>query len=143
MCFRFYSNTLDSSLMEQHYRLDHLICQGGFGAVYNGYKQDSNEVVVIKIVEKRIKGRNYWKEIHFLSRLKHYESIVKIIDHFDTSEKIFLVFEKNHGMIDLFDYIVSEGVLKEEVARKIFVQILNAIMLCTEEGIFMKMMKEM
>ena len=52
--------------MEQHYRLDHLICQGGFGAVYIGYKQDSNEVVVIKIVEKRIKGRNYLKEIHFL-----------------------------------------------------------------------------
>ena len=50
---------------------------------------------------------------------------MKIIDHFDTSEKIFLVFEKNHGMIDLFDYIVSEGVLKEEVERKFFVQILN------------------
>ena len=90
----FYSHTLDPSLMEQHYRLDYLICQGGFGAVYNGYKQDSNEEVVIKSVEKRIKGRNYLKEIHFLSRLKHYESIVKIIDHFDTSEKIFLVFEK-------------------------------------------------
>ena len=138
----FHSHTLDPSLMEQHYRLDYLICQGGFGAVYNGYKRDSKEEVVIKSVEKRIKGRNYLKEIHFLLRLKHYESIVKIKDHFITSEKIFLVFEKNHGMIDLFDYIVSEGALKEEVARKFFVQILNAIMLCTEEGILHGDIKE-
>ena len=38
-------------------------------------------------------------------------------------------------MIDLFDYITAEGNLNEKVSRKIFIQILNAIMLCTEEGI--------
>ena len=80
--------------MEEHYRLDHLISQGGFGAVYNGYKQEDNKEVVIKCVDKRIKGRNYAKEIHFLSKLKHHESIVKIIDYFITHEKIVLVFEK-------------------------------------------------
>ena len=44
--------------MEQHYILNHLICQGGFGVVYNGYKKDDNKEVVIKSVDKRIKGRN-------------------------------------------------------------------------------------
>ena len=53
--------------MEEHYRLDHLICQSGFGAVFNEYKQEDNKEVVIKCVDKRIKGRNYSKEIHFLS----------------------------------------------------------------------------
>ena len=38
-------------------------------------------------------------------------------------------------MIDLFDYITAEGNLNEKVSRKIFIQILNTIMLCTEEGI--------
>ena len=45
--------------MEEHYRLDHLISQGGFGVVYNGYKQEDYKEVVIKCVDKRIKGRNY------------------------------------------------------------------------------------
>ena len=75
------------------------------------------------------------KKIHFLSKLKHYENIVKIIDYFITHEQLALVFEKNYGMIDLFDYITAEGNLNEKVARKSFVQILKAIMLCTEEGI--------
>ena len=128
--------------MEEHYRLDHLISQGGFGAVYNGYKQEDNKEVVIKCVDKRIKGRNYAKEIYFLSKLKHHESIVKLKDYFITHEHIALVFEKNYGMIDLFDYITAEGNLNEKVSRKIFIQILNAIMVCTEEGILHGDLKE-
>ena len=60
---------------------------------------------------------------------------MKLIDYYITHEQIALVFEKKYGMIDLFDYITAEGNLNEKVSRKIFVQILNAIMLCTEEGI--------
>ena len=55
--------------MEKHYRFDHLICQGGFGVVPNAYRKNDNEEVIIKSVDKRIKGRNYLKEIHFLSKL--------------------------------------------------------------------------
>ena len=47
--------------MELYYILNRLICQGGFGVVYNGYKKDDNKEVVIKSVDKRIKGRNYSK----------------------------------------------------------------------------------
>ena len=57
-------------------------------------KKDDNKEVVIKSVDKRIKGRNYLKEIYFLSKLKHHENIVKIIDYYITHEKIFIVFEK-------------------------------------------------
>ena len=42
--------------MEEHYRFDHLICRGGFGVVYNAYRKDDNEEVIIKSVDKRIKG---------------------------------------------------------------------------------------
>ena len=48
--------------MEEHYRLDHLISQDGFGAVYNGYKQEDNKEVAIKYVDKRIKGKKYAKK---------------------------------------------------------------------------------
>ena len=81
--------------MELHYILNRLICQGGFGVVYNGYKKDDNKEFVIKGVDKRIKGGNYSKEIYFLSKLKHHENIVKIIDYYITHEKIFIVFEKS------------------------------------------------
>ena len=79
-------------------------------AVYNGYKQEDNKEVVIKCVDKRIKGRNYSKEIHFFSKLKHHENVVKIIDYFVTHEKIDLVFEKQYGMIDLFDTLLLKGI---------------------------------
>ena len=45
-------------------------------------------------------------------------------------------------MIDLFDYIAWKGNLNEKVSRKIFVQILNAIMLYAEEGILHGDLKE-
>ena len=41
--------------MEQYHRLDHLLCQGVFGAVYKGYKKDSNDEIVDKSVVKRSK----------------------------------------------------------------------------------------
>ena len=71
-----------------------MICQGGFGVVYNAYRKDDNEEVIIKSVDKRIEIRNYVKEIYFLSKLKHHENIVKIIDCFVTHEKMFIVFLK-------------------------------------------------
>ena len=45
-------------------------------------------------------------------------------------------------MIDLFDYITAEGNLNEKASRKIFIQILNAIMVCTEKGILHGDLKE-
>ena len=128
--------------MEKHYILNHLICEGGFGVVYNGYKKDGNKEVVIKSVDKKIMGRNYSKEINFISKLKHHENIVKIIDYFVTHEKIVLAFEKNYGMMDLFEYINNEVNLNETPARKIFVQILNGIKQCTEEGVLHGDIKE-
>ena len=61
--------------MEEHYRFDHLICRSGFGVVYNEYRKDDNEEVIIKSEDKRIKGGNYLKEIYFLSKLKRHENI--------------------------------------------------------------------
>ena len=44
--------------------------------------------------------------------------------------------------MDLFDYITWERNLNETTTRKIFVQILNGIMYCTEEGVLHGYIKE-
>lgn len=45
---------------------------------------------------------------------------MKIIDYYITHEKLFIVFEKKYGMMDLFDYIAWEGNLNEKMARKLY-----------------------
>ena len=119
----------------EHYRFSSLLGQGGFGDVYNAYNKSNSEEVVIKITEKKIRGRNYLSEFYFLKKLQHQDSIVRIIDCYVSPKRVFIVFEKNPGMIDMFEYINIHGCFEEEKAQKIFAQVVDVVMMCANEGV--------
>ena len=117
------------------YKFGDLLGKGGFGAVYNGLRKEENKEVIIKAVEKRNRGRDYLNEVYFLQKLKHLDIIVQIIEHFQALDMIYIVFEKTDGMMDLFDFICLHGRLTEMTAKIIFKQVLDATLVCVNEGV--------
>lgn len=94
-------------------------------------------IVAIKIIKIRKIKSNFesvMKEIKMLKEVSH-PDIVKIIDIYRDSKKLYLVMEYIRGE-ELFDFIVARGTLEETQARVIIdqlvkiVQYLNSINIC-------------
>eukprot|EP01135_Chromosphaera_perkinsii_P009356 Nk52_evm32s1737 gene=Nk52_evmTU32s1737 len=114
------------------------IGSGGFAKVRKGVHKVTGEPVAIKIVNKAVlKGptakNRLVNEIEAMKTLNH-ENICELYGVIETENSVYLLLEYAPGG-ELFDYIVSRGKLKEVEARKYFVQILNALNYCHQNGI--------
>lgn len=120
------------------YSIGEAIAEGSFGVVKEAMNTRSNLKVAVKIIRKDAsefvtdKIPN-WREIEILQKLNH-PNIVKMLDTFQTSEKMYIFMEHIEGR-SLKDIILTTE--QPLATRKYyFKKIASAILYCHEMGIF-------
>ncbi|KAJ3087010.1 MAP/microtubule affinity-regulating kinase 3 [Quaeritorhiza haematococci] len=115
------------------YVLKKTIGQGTFGKVKLAEHVRTKDLAAIKIIEKANvktqKQKNSVQREVRLMKLLHHPHIVEVKDIIETDEHIFMIMEYASGG-ELFDYIVSNGMVKEKESRAFFRQILSAVDYC-------------
>ena len=121
-----------------NYRLGRTLGIGSFSKVKVGIHESTRKKVAIKILNKK-KLRSMEmeakveSEIAILASLAH-PHIIRLYEVIRTQSDIFVVMEYV-ARGELFDYIVTNGRLKESEARKYFQQIICGIEYCHYKGI--------
>lgn len=106
--------------------------EGSFGKVKLAIHQVSGQQVALKIISRRklitrdMAGR-IEREIQYLQLLRH-PHIIKLYTVITTPSEIVMVLE--YAGNELFDYIVQNGKMAEDKARKFFQQIVCAVEYC-------------
>ena len=123
----------DERRFSRNYEIIDLLKKSANGVIYEGRHIRSNTVVIIKQIPRgtvteyiNVKGRDIPSEIYY--QFKAYEAsktVIKPIDWFEKSSSFVLVMEKMENSIDLFEFSKIYGAIAEELAREIFVQILE------------------
>jgi carbon catabolite-derepressing protein kinase len=114
------------------YTIVRTLGEGSFGKVKLATHQVSGQKVALKIINRKklvtrdMAGR-IEREIQYLQLLRH-PHIIKLYTVITTPTEIIMVLEYAGG--ELFDYIVSNGRLPEDKARKFFQQIVCAVEYC-------------
>lgn len=109
--------------------------EGAFGVVYLGTDNNTGEKRAVKVIE-RSKIRNFqrfYNEVNSLKTLDH-PHIIKLFEIYEDKTHVFLVQELCTGG-ELFDFIVEQEFLTEEMAAKIFSQIIQSILYCHKNRI--------
>ena len=107
------------------------IGSGGFAKVFLALHIPTGEKVAIKILNKlmfKVGSENHkllQREISILKCVKH-QNVIKLYEVMETPQKIYLVMELCENG-ELFDYILSNVKLNENIALNFFHQIINAI----------------
>ncbi|KAF1931180.1 serine threonine protein kinase SNF1p [Didymella exigua CBS 183.55] len=114
------------------YTIVRTLGEGSFGKVKLATHQVSGQKVALKIINrKRLVTRDMAgrieREIQYLQLLRH-PHIIKLYTVITTPTEIIMVLEYAGG--ELFDYIVNNGRLQEDKARKFFQQIVCAVEYC-------------
>ena len=143
------NNSVNSNREHHEYVVGELLGQGGFGHVYSGQRKPDNLEVVIKEVKKderyrrdNVNNNALPLEIQLMLRVQHVPGCVKILDFFDDGDKYYIVMEKLRKTMDLFDYITERGRLEEEEARKMFLEIVETVRGCRDQGVLHRDIKD-
>ncbi|KAF2682938.1 serine threonine protein kinase-like protein SNF1p [Lentithecium fluviatile CBS 122367] len=127
-------NTRESKTSQRlgQYTIVKTLGEGSFGKVKLATHGVSGQKVALKIINrKRLVTRDMAgrieREIQYLQLLRH-PHIIKLYTVITTQTEIIMVLEYAGG--ELFDYIVSNGRLAEDKARKFFQQIVCAVEYC-------------
>ncbi|KAF2832433.1 Pkinase-domain-containing protein [Ophiobolus disseminans] len=128
------SKSRDSKASQRlgQYTIVKTLGEGSFGKVKLATHQVSGQKVALKIINrKRLVTRDMAgrieREIQYLQLLRH-PHIIKLYTVITTPTEIIMVLEYAGG--ELFDYIVNNGRLPEDRARKFFQQIVCAVEYC-------------
>ncbi|ORY57280.1 kinase-like domain-containing protein [Pseudomassariella vexata] len=106
--------------------------EGSFGKVKLAVHRSTGQYVALKIIaRKKLISRDMVgrveREIEYLQLLRH-PHIIKLYTVIKTHNEIIMVLEYAGG--ELFDYIVSNGRMDEDKARRFFQQMLCAVEYC-------------
>lgn len=131
------------SVLMGRYEVGRLLGQGTFAKVYYGRSIQTQESVAIKMIDKdkilRVGLMNQIKREISVMRLVRHPHVVKLYEVMATKTKIYFVMEYAKGG-ELFNK-VSKGKLKEDVARKYFQQLINAVDFCHSRGVYHRDLK--
>lgn len=121
-----------------HYLIVENLGRGEFGKIQIAKHTEVDEVVVIKTLEKKkLKVHNITsrlkKDITIVRMISH-PSIVAIIDVFATATKVFVVQEYVQGSM-ILEMLHEKGKFAEDLARKYFKQIVEAMVFCHGVGV--------
>ncbi|GMY10457.1 CBL-interacting serine/threonine-protein kinase 10-like [Fagus crenata] len=122
----------------QKYELGRLLGQGTFAKVYYARSISTNQSVAIKVIDKekilKVALMDQIKrEISVMKLVKH-PNIIHLFEVMATKTKIYFVMEYAKGG-ELFNK-VAKGKLKEDVARRYFQQLINAVDFCHSRGVY-------
>ena len=135
---------MGKSKVKGKYKLGRILGVGAFGKVRCAIHEETKKKVAIKIINKnKLKNKTsnikqIIQEIKSLSSLNH-PNIIKIYEVIDTLQYIFIVMEYAHG--NLYDYIVKNGKLNENISRKLFQQIISGLDYCHFKNIIHRDLK--
>lgn len=126
------------SVVTEKYEVGRLLGQGTFAKVYYARSIRNNQSVAIKVIDKEKVMRvglidQIKREISVMRIVKH-PNIVQLYEVMATKTKIYFIMEYAKGG-ELFNK-VAKGRLKEDVARKYFQQLINAIDFCHSRGVY-------
>ncbi|KAF5744455.1 CBL-interacting protein kinase 2 [Tripterygium wilfordii] len=126
------------SVLTQKYELGRLLGQGTFAKVYYGRCIRTSQSVAIKVIDKdkvlKVGLMDQIKREISVMRIVRHPNIVQLYEVMATKSKIYFVMEYAKGG-ELFNK-VAKGRLKEDVARKYFIQLINAVDFCHSRGVY-------
>lgn len=122
----------------QRYDLGRLLGKGTFAKVYYARSISTNQSVAIKVIDKEKILKvglvdQVKREISVMKMVKH-PNVIHLYEIMATKTKIYFVMEYAKGG-ELFNK-VAKGKLKEDVARKYFQQLINAVDFCHSRGVY-------
>lgn len=115
------------------------IGSGGFGDVYRGYRNSDSANVTIKQSKKKVDPLN---EIKLLETVSGIDGAIQIIDHFNIDGCAVIIMEQIPNCKDLFDFITDKKYLDENLAKILFIQIINTILECQNVGVIHRDIKD-
>ena len=117
-----------NTLLENRYRIEGLLAQGGMGAIYRGFDLILDIPVAIK--ESFFKPphgmRQFQQEARILARL-HHPSLPRVINHFSVGDQQYLVMDFVEGQ-DLWEMVTKRGQpLGQRQALNYLIQVCDAV----------------
>jgi|GEM_PF-408303 len=116
------------TILENRYRIDGLLAQGGMGAIYRGF--DSILDVPVAIKENFFQTpqgiRQFQQEARILARL-HHPGLPRVVNHFSVGEQQYLVMDFIEGQ-DLWEMVTRRGQpLSQRQALDYIIQVCDAV----------------
>ncbi|XP_040584178.1 sperm motility kinase Z-like isoform X2 [Mesocricetus auratus] len=127
-------NLFDEEVFTRQYTILKALGQGGTARVMLAQHRLTGATVAVKALVKQEKWcESKISEVDIMKILSH-PNIVSLLQVIETENNIYLIMEVAKGE-QLFQRIRKGGYLKEDEARRVFVQLLSAIGYCHNEGI--------
>ncbi|URD86533.1 CBL-interacting protein kinase [Musa troglodytarum] len=131
------------NVLLQKYEVGRLLGKGTFAKVFYARNIRTSQSVAIKVVDKekvlKVGLIDQIKREISVMRLVRHPNIVELYEVMATRSKIYFVLEYVKGG-ELFNKVVK-GRLKEDVARKYFQQLINAVDFCHSRGVYHRDLK--
>ncbi|XP_074287041.1 CBL-interacting serine/threonine-protein kinase 25-like [Silene latifolia] len=129
---------MEGKVLFGKYELGKLLGKGNFGKVYKSRHISTGETVAIKTiskdeVKKQGMSEQVKREISVMPLVKH-PYIVDLKEVMATKTTIYLVMEYVGGG-DLYTKVLHGGKLEENLARKLFQQLITAVEFCHSRGV--------
>ncbi|OWM87838.1 CBL-interacting serine/threonine-protein kinase 4-like [Punica granatum] len=122
------------------YQLGRVLGRGSFAKVYQACSVADSSPVAIKIIDKKSKSLNavteaqVLREVSAMRLLQSHPNILKIHEVMATRSKIYLVMELAPGG-ELFSKLTRRGRFTEPATRRLFRQLISALIFCHENGV--------
>merc|ERR1712058_224203 len=126
------------------YTVKEEIGRGGFGVVYSAERKSDGLEVAIKEVSKDIDTvteDNVPLEVALMQQVNAVPGVIKLLDYFDTADSFYVVMERFNSK-DLFDFITEQGPLPENLAKDLFMQLVDTVNECHEKGVVHRDIKD-
>lgn len=131
------------AILMDRYELGRLLGQGTFAKVYYARNLKTSQSVAIKVIDKekvvRVGLQDQIKREISVMKLVRHPNVLQLYEVMATKSKIYFVMEYAKGG-ELFKK-VAKGRLKEEVAWKYFMQLIDAVDLCHSRGVYHRDLK--
>ncbi|KAK2652968.1 hypothetical protein Ddye_012824 [Dipteronia dyeriana] len=126
------------SVLTEKYETGRLLGQGTFAKVYYARSVRTNQSVAIKVIDKekvmRVGLTDQIKREISVMRIVRHPNVVQLYEVMATKSKIYFIMEYAKGG-ELFNK-VAKGRLKEDVVRRYFQQLINAVDFCHSRGVY-------
>ncbi|KAK6645412.1 hypothetical protein RUM43_001689 [Polyplax serrata] len=131
------NSPVDRLVRVGYYELEKTIGKGNFAVVKLATHVVTKTKVAIKIIDKTKLNednlKKIFREVQIMMQLRH-PHIIRLYQVMETEKMIYLVTEYASGG-EIFDYLVANGKMSENEARRIFHQIVAAVSYCHTRNI--------
>ncbi|XP_071312701.1 serine/threonine-protein kinase pim-1-like [Agelaius tricolor] len=130
--------------LQELYQLGPQLGSGGCGTVFSGIRLSDGSPVAIKRVARESvlqwdqlpDGTRVPMEIVLMEKVgSGCSNIIQLLDWFELPDSFVLVLERPEAWQDLLQFLLEQEFLCEEMARWLFVQVLEAVRHCTACGV--------